>query len=137
MSLLLSHEFHSSLPNAVPCRVEEIKSEGSDHHWPSVPDHSRGGQGCALEATKCYLGPLPGRCPCSPEWHFLDVMRRILSRRHFWTAHSRPHGFHWTTWKYRLLADSGGRADMVLRNPATGAGCLQSQRPQWGGDIPF
>lgn len=30
MFLLLSHEFHSSLPNAVPCRVEEIKSEDSE-----------------------------------------------------------------------------------------------------------
>lgn len=30
MFFLLSYEFHSSLPNAVPCRVEKIRSEESE-----------------------------------------------------------------------------------------------------------
>lgn len=63
MFLLLSQEFHSSLPNAVPCRVEEIRSEGFEpfagQKIPEITAEEE--QGGVPEDSASNLGPLPGR----------------------------------------------------------------------------
>ena len=84
MFLLLSHEFHSSLPNAVPCRVDEIKSEDSERTIPrprSPAVAAKGEKVCVPEASISHLGFLPGRCHHSLEEYFIVILQRMILQK--------------------------------------------------------
>ena len=81
MFLLLSHESHSSLPNAVPCRVDEIKPEDSERTIPrprSPAIAAEREKGCGPEASISHLGLLPGRCHHFLEEYFIVILQRLI-----------------------------------------------------------
>lgn len=67
MFLLLSHEFHSSLPNAVPCRVEEIKSEDSEPFTGQESLRSQQRERKAGPSSLDRAPHFPGKCHHFPE----------------------------------------------------------------------
>lgn len=84
MFLLLSQEFHSSLPNAVPCRVDEIKSEDSERTIPRPRSPTIAAEGekvCVPEASISHLGLLPGRCHHFLEEYFIVILQRMILQK--------------------------------------------------------
>lgn len=92
MFLLLSYEFHSSLPNAVPCRVEknQIKWIWGTHQPRILEFTALGVQGCVLGSSTSNLCSVAGKQSYFLEYHFIDITQRILSGNCFWSPHRFP-----------------------------------------------